>query len=191
MVNFAEPPRILCGTPRQSPQCVPLVCQKFAENPEFRVGNFAVNLKRETSHAKLKGHENPPLALAKIAVLQCVAAAKVASHSFGTGHCLRNPPGGGGGRLGPRPAPRPNPPPQHQKSFPPAKNELYQKGRKFEAEFTNTNLILLPSAVHLEERLTVSQSVPEPASRQSDRITQFGFFVSGRCGPKQQGGPLS
>jgi hypothetical protein len=49
--------------------------------------------------------------------------------------------------------------------------------------------ILLPSAVHLEERLTVSQSVPEPASRQSDRFTQFGFFVSGRCGPKQQGGP--
>ena len=49
--------------------------------------------------------------------------------------------------------------------------------------------ILLPSAVHLEERLTVSQSVPEPASRQSDRYTQFGFFVSGRCGPKQQGGP--
>ena len=50
--------------------------------------------------------------------------------------------------------------------------------------------ILLPSAVHLEERLTVSQSVPEPASRQSDRYTQCGFFVSGRCGPKQQGGPL-
>ena len=49
--------------------------------------------------------------------------------------------------------------------------------------------ILLPSAVHLEERLTVSQSVPEPASRQSDRYTQFVFFVSGRCGPKQQGGP--
>ena len=49
--------------------------------------------------------------------------------------------------------------------------------------------ILLPSAVHLEERLTVSQSVPEPASRQSDRYTQFGFFVSGRCGPKQRGGP--
>ena len=45
--------------------------------------------------------------------------------------------------------------------------------------------ILLPSAVHLEERLTVSQSVPEPASRQSDRYTQFGFFVSARCGPKQ------
>ena len=49
--------------------------------------------------------------------------------------------------------------------------------------------ILLPSAVHLEERLTVSQSVPEPASRQSDRYTQFGFFVSGSCGPKQRGGP--
>ena len=49
--------------------------------------------------------------------------------------------------------------------------------------------ILLPSAVHLEERLTVSQSVPEPASRQSDRYTQFGFFVSSRYGPKQQGGP--
>ena len=29
--------------------------------------------------------------------------------------------------------------------------------------------ILLPSAVHLEERLRVSQSVPEPASRQAVR----------------------
>ena len=48
--------------------------------------------------------------------------------------------------------------------------------------------ILLPSAVHLEERLTVSQSVPEPASRQSDRYTQFGFFVSGRRGTKLQRG---
>ena len=56
--------------------------------------------------------------------------------------------------------------------------------------FQNAKQILLPSAVHLEERLTVSQSVPEPASRQSVRYTQFGFFVSGRCGPKQQGGPV-
>ena len=55
----------------------------------------------------------------------------------------------------------------------------------------NQKKILLPSAVHLEERLTVTQSVPEPASRQSDRYTQFGFFVSGRCGTKQQGDPSS
>ena len=54
---------------------------------------------------------------------------------------------------------------------------------------SNGEQILLPSAVHLEERLTVSQSVPEPASRQSVRYTQFGFFVSGRCSTKQQGGP--
>ena len=46
--------------PRQSPPCVPLVCEKFAENPEFRVGNLAVNLEREISHAKLKCHEPPP-----------------------------------------------------------------------------------------------------------------------------------
>ena len=46
--------------PRQFPQCALLVCEKFAENPEFRVGNFAVNLKREISHANLKCHENPP-----------------------------------------------------------------------------------------------------------------------------------
>ena len=58
------------------------------------------------------------------------------------------------------------------------------------AQLRITIVILLPSAVHLEERLTVSPPVPEPASRQSDRYTQFGFFVSGRCGPKQQGGPL-
>ena len=46
--------------------------------------------------------------------------------------------------------------------------------------------ILLPSAVHLEERLTVSQSVRQ-ASSQSDRSTHFGFFVSGRHGSKQWG----
>jgi hypothetical protein len=58
--KFRGAPWVLCGTPRQSPQCVLLVCEKFAENPEFRVGNFAVNLKREVSHAKLKCHEHPP-----------------------------------------------------------------------------------------------------------------------------------
>ena len=51
---------ILCGAPRQSPQCVVPVCEKFAENLECRVGNFAVNLNREISHAKLKCHEIPP-----------------------------------------------------------------------------------------------------------------------------------
>ena len=58
--NFAEPHGLSGSCPRQSPQCVLLVCEKFAENPEFRVGNFAVNLKREISHAKLKCHETPP-----------------------------------------------------------------------------------------------------------------------------------
>ena len=33
--KFPGAPWILCGTPRQSPQCVLLVCEKFAENPEF------------------------------------------------------------------------------------------------------------------------------------------------------------
>ena len=41
----------------QRPQCVLRVCEKFAENPEFRVGTFAVNLKREIFHAKLKCHK--------------------------------------------------------------------------------------------------------------------------------------
>ena len=50
-----------CISPRQSPQCVPLVCEKFAENPEFRMGNFAANLKREICHRKLKCHEPTPL----------------------------------------------------------------------------------------------------------------------------------
>ena len=58
--NSAEPPGFCVVPPRQSPQCVPLVSQKFAEDPEFCVGNFAVNLKSEISHAKLKCHENPP-----------------------------------------------------------------------------------------------------------------------------------
>ena len=60
--KFRGAPWILCGTAGRSPQCVPLVCKKFAENTEFRVGNFAVNLKREISHAELKCHEiHPPL----------------------------------------------------------------------------------------------------------------------------------
>ena len=45
--------------PSESTVCTASV-QKFTENPEFRVGNFAVNLKREISHAKLKCHESPP-----------------------------------------------------------------------------------------------------------------------------------
>ena len=49
-----------CIIPRQSPQCVLLVCEKFAENPEFRVGNVAVHLKREISNTKLKCHDTPP-----------------------------------------------------------------------------------------------------------------------------------
>ena len=35
-------------------------------------------------------------------------------------------------------------------------------------------------------RQSANQSVSQ-ASSQSDRTTQFGFFVSGRCGPKQWG----
>ena len=58
---FRGPPWTLCGTPRQSPQCVLPVREKLAENPEFRVGNVAVNLKREIPHAKLKCHDPPPV----------------------------------------------------------------------------------------------------------------------------------
>ena len=36
------------------------MCEKFAKDPEFGVGNFAVHLKREISHAKFKCHETPP-----------------------------------------------------------------------------------------------------------------------------------
>ena len=35
--KFCRAPWILCGIPRQSPQCALLVCKKFAENPEFCV----------------------------------------------------------------------------------------------------------------------------------------------------------
>ena len=49
--------------------------------------------------------------------------------------------------------------------------------------------ILLPSAVHLEERLTVSHQSVRQASSQSDRNTQFGFFVSSRHRMKQSGAP--
>ena len=58
--KFRGAPWVEYITPRQSPHCALLVCEQFAENPEFRVGNFAVNLKRDISHAKLKRHEPPP-----------------------------------------------------------------------------------------------------------------------------------
>ena len=60
-VKFRGAPWMLCITPRQSPQCVLPVCEKFAENPEPRVGNFAVDLNREISHVKFKCHKPPPL----------------------------------------------------------------------------------------------------------------------------------
>ena len=53
--NFAEPPGFDVGNLLY----VLLVCE-FTENPEFRMGNFTVNLKRGISHAKLKCHEPPP-----------------------------------------------------------------------------------------------------------------------------------
>ena len=58
--KFRGAPWVEWITPHQSPQCVPLVWEIFAENPEFRVENFGVNLKRESSHANLKCHEPPP-----------------------------------------------------------------------------------------------------------------------------------
>ena len=54
--KFRGAPWILCGTPRQSPQCVLLVCEKFARNPEFHVGNFAVNYVASSSWPVV-GHE--------------------------------------------------------------------------------------------------------------------------------------
>ena len=53
--NFTGPHGLSVVPPRQSPQCGLLVCEKFAENPEFRVGNFAVNVKREIEMPR-----NPP-----------------------------------------------------------------------------------------------------------------------------------
>ena len=58
--EISRSPWILCGNPRLSPQCVRPACEKFAEDPEFCVRNFAVNLESEISCAKVKCHENPP-----------------------------------------------------------------------------------------------------------------------------------
>ena len=64
---------------------------------------------------------------------------------------------------------------------------------------TSNTQILLPSAVHLEERLTVSesvsylgkqsitQSIGQAGGRQADRNTQFGFFFNDGLGYKQWG----
>ena len=57
--NFAEPPGF-CVVPPARVHNVYCLCKKFAENPEFRVGNFAVNLKRENFPRKIKVPRNPP-----------------------------------------------------------------------------------------------------------------------------------
>ena len=57
----------------------------------------------------------------------------------GPGYGLRTPRGGGvGGFVWGQGQPRPTPP--HQKIFPPAKIEIYRRGRKFEADFRYTSL---------------------------------------------------
>ena len=49
---------------------------------------------------------------------------------------------GPGGLFGALASPGRPPHPPHQKIFPPAKNEIYQRGRKFEADFRHTNFVL-------------------------------------------------
>ena len=78
MGNFAAPPR-------QRPQCVPLVCEKFAENPEFRGGNFAANLKREISDTKSKCHDNPPARPAARGTGNATPEARSLGNHHGTG----------------------------------------------------------------------------------------------------------
>ena len=51
--------------------------------------------------------------------------------------------------------------------------------------------ILLPSAVHLEERLTVSQAVPEPGKQSVRSNTQFGFFCQWQTRAQTVGTPLA
>ena len=45
--NFTEAPGFCVGPPAGVHKCVPLVCEKFAENSELRAGNVAANLKRD------------------------------------------------------------------------------------------------------------------------------------------------
>ena len=72
--KFWGAPWVDCITRCQSPQCVLLVCEKFAENPDFHVGNFAVHLTREISHAKLNCHEPP--CIYDMSKRTCTTAAK-------------------------------------------------------------------------------------------------------------------
>ena len=51
--------------------------------------------------------------------------------------------------------------------------------------------ILLPSAVHLEERLTVSQAAPEPGQQSVRSNTQFGFFCQWQTRAQAVGTPLA
>ena len=69
--NFAEAPGVcvvhFVDTPRNAVVCRALQTRwslatgtNFAEDPGFCVGDFAANLKRESSHTKLTAPETPP-----------------------------------------------------------------------------------------------------------------------------------
>ena len=67
----------------------------------------------------------------------------VHGRALDTAKNIRRIRGRGGGVFGALASPRQlTPPHPHQKSFPPAKNEMYQRGQKFEAEFRYTNFFL-------------------------------------------------
>ena len=55
----------------------------------------------------------------------------------------------------------------------------------------NLNKILLPSAVHLEERLTVSQAVPEPGQQSARQKHTVWVFCQWQTRPQAVGTPLS
>ena len=57
--NFVEPPGF-CVVPPARVHNLYCWCARNSRSPEFCVGNFAVSLKREISHAKVECHEIPP-----------------------------------------------------------------------------------------------------------------------------------
>ena len=69
--------------------------------------------------------------------------------------------------------------------------KLGGNGRKIGEKYDNLGQILLPSAVHLEERLTVSHSVPAPGQQSVRQKHTVWVFCQWQMRPQAVGPHLS
>ena len=83
--HFAEPPGFCVVPPTRAHS----VCEKFAEDPEFGVGTFAVNFETQNSPREIKAPRNPPPLCTGPDLMQCIVGSCGCSpggDALGRGH---------------------------------------------------------------------------------------------------------